>query len=113
MAGEPENQVTSSGTGAPCSQWAHSIRPAHRYSASSWNAVLDQMRRTESTAWTARIASRTRGGTRDDAGAACRPARVRGWGAVRVDGSTTRTARAFSGIGSVATAPEGGVTGGT
>src|ERR1700761_3994167 len=111
MAGEPENQVTSSGMGAPCSQWAHSIRPAHRYSASSWNAVLDHMRRRESTAWTARIASRTRDCTRADAGAACRPTKVRGWGAVRVDRSATRTARALSGIGSGATAPEGGGTG--
>jgi hypothetical protein len=51
--GAPEKYVGKEGGSAdPCSQCAHSSRPAHRYRASSVNAVFDQMSLSDSTAWT-------------------------------------------------------------
>ena len=50
MTGAPEKYDANGGTAAPCSQCAHSRCPAHKYSASSWNAVSARTSRSDSTA---------------------------------------------------------------
>ena len=45
----------------PCSRWAHSKCPAHKYRASSVDAVLDQNRCTDRAACAIRIATSATG----------------------------------------------------
>src|SRR5437588_8242505 len=57
MTGAPEKYVGNGGMGVPCSKCAHSRWPAHKYKASSVNAVLLFTSCSERTACTVRIAS--------------------------------------------------------
>src|SRR6202167_763986 len=62
MTGAPDRNVgKDAGSGEPCSKWAHSRCPDHKYSASSWNAVLVQNSRTDRAAWTVRMPSKGHG----------------------------------------------------
>ena len=106
MTGAPENHVAKTGTGAPCSQCAHSRRPAHRYSASSWKAVLDQNIRRLSAAWTIRMASSGHGSALTRARARCRQSSRLASCAGQLEGSrsATRMGRVTSWTGLSATA---------
>ena len=55
--GAPEKYAAKFGIGVPYSQCVHSRCPAHRYRASSPNAVFDQISRSDSRACTASIAT--------------------------------------------------------
>src|SRR5580658_2291836 len=57
MTGDPEKYEGNCGSGVPCSRCAHSRCPAHRYVASSSNAVSARTSRSDRAVWTARTAS--------------------------------------------------------
>src|ERR1700733_9454408 len=59
--GGPEKTFGRTGSVVPCSQWAHSRCPAHKYWASLVFAVLDQTRRSDRTACAIRIAASGQG----------------------------------------------------
>ena len=66
MTGAPEKYEENDGIAAPCSQCAHSRCPAHRYAASSMNAVSAPSKRTESSACTTSTASNGKPGRAPD-----------------------------------------------
>src|ERR1700678_3032261 len=77
MTGDPEKYDGKCGSGVPCSTCAHSRCPAHRYVASSSNAVSARTSRSDSAAWTASMASNSKlAGTRSLAGRPYRLAAV-------------------------------------
>src|ERR1700691_725011 len=57
MTGDPEKYEGNGGSGVQCSRCAHSRCPAHRYVASSSNAVSARTSRSDRAVWTASTAS--------------------------------------------------------